>query len=64
MAALQDRLAATAAAVPPAEDVAPYEEPPFPTAEDERCGLFDWAAIYAGQDPGATWTEPNALRLD
>ncbi|CAK7206070.1 N-acetylglucosaminyldiphosphodolichol N-acetylglucosaminyltransferase catalytic subunit alg13 [Sporothrix eucalyptigena] len=47
-----------------AEGLPPYQEPPFPTAEDERCGLFDYAAIYAAQDPGTTTTEPTLLSLD
>ncbi|CAK7213314.1 N-acetylglucosaminyldiphosphodolichol N-acetylglucosaminyltransferase catalytic subunit alg13 [Sporothrix curviconia] len=47
------------------QDLPPYQEPPFPTAESERCGLFDWAAMYAvGGEPGMTTAEPSLLRLD
>ncbi|KIH88110.1 glycosyltransferase family [Sporothrix brasiliensis 5110] len=59
VAELQETLAATQA-----EGLPPYQEPPFPTAEAERSGLFDWAAVYAGQDPCTASTEPNLLRLD
>lgn len=59
VAQLQETQAATQA-----EGLPPYQEPPFPTVEDERSGLFDWAAVYAGQYPGTASTEPNLLRLD
>jgi hypothetical protein len=56
---LQETLAATEA-----DGLPLYQEPPFPTAESERSGLFDWAAVYSGQDPGTASTEPNLLCLD
>ncbi|KAL1903263.1 N-acetylglucosaminyldiphosphodolichol N-acetylglucosaminyltransferase catalytic subunit alg13 [Sporothrix stenoceras] len=56
---LQETLAETQS-----EGLPPYQEPAFPTAEGERSGLFDWAAIYAGQDAGTTSTEPSLLHLD
>ncbi|CAK7263536.1 N-acetylglucosaminyldiphosphodolichol N-acetylglucosaminyltransferase catalytic subunit alg13 [Sporothrix epigloea] len=48
-----------------AESLPPYREPLFPTAESERCGLFDWAAVYAvGGEPDMSTADPNLLRLD
>ncbi|CAK7214021.1 N-acetylglucosaminyldiphosphodolichol N-acetylglucosaminyltransferase catalytic subunit alg13 [Sporothrix bragantina] len=64
---LEDALAElqTREAEAQAEGLPPYQEPPFPTAESERCGLFDWAAMYAaGGELGMATTEPNLLRLD
>ncbi|CAK7240134.1 MAG: N-acetylglucosaminyldiphosphodolichol N-acetylglucosaminyltransferase catalytic subunit alg13 [Sporothrix thermara] len=48
-----------------AQGLPPYQETPFPTAEGERCGLFDWAAMYAaGIESGLTTSEPGLLQLD
>ncbi|CAK7262971.1 N-acetylglucosaminyldiphosphodolichol N-acetylglucosaminyltransferase catalytic subunit alg13 [Sporothrix epigloea] len=48
-----------------ADGLPPYQEPTFPIAESERCGLFDWAALYAvGGEPGSMAADPNLLRLD
>lgn len=39
-----------------------YCEPEFPTAGEERCGLFDWAAIEASR--GVFLDETRYLQLD